>query len=111
MRSGGCGIGQDAEGDSGIAAVHEVKEIVDEFVAPAFGGLRFEPGFGGAVEKNGSSAGTACSSTVVVVPSRWSDTPVRSASSGISTASVKIVSRLGAVLGMSRLRSVNHAVS
>jgi hypothetical protein len=52
--AGGSGIGQDAEGQAGIPAMDEIDKIVNEFVAPAFGGLRFEPGLGGAVEKNDS---------------------------------------------------------
>jgi hypothetical protein len=45
-------IGKDAEGDSRIAAVHQVDEIVDQLAVPAFDGLRFEPSFAGAVEEN-----------------------------------------------------------
>ena len=32
--------------------MHEIDKIVDDFVAPAFVGWRFEPGFGGAVEQD-----------------------------------------------------------
>ena len=46
------GIGEDAEGDAGIAAVDEVDEVVDEFAVPAFVDLRFEPCFGGAIEQD-----------------------------------------------------------
>ena len=46
------GIREEAEGDPGIAGANEIDEVVNYFVAPAFGGLRFEPRFGGAVEEN-----------------------------------------------------------
>jgi len=36
----------------GFPAVHEINEVVNQLVAPAFDRLRFEPGFGGAVEEN-----------------------------------------------------------
>ncbi len=45
-------IREEAKGDAGIAGANEINEVVNDFVAPAFGGLRFEPGFGGAVEEN-----------------------------------------------------------
>ena len=51
-RPGRSGIGEKTESDAGIAGVNEINEVVNDFVAPAFGGLRFEPGFGGAVEKD-----------------------------------------------------------
>src|ERR1700722_10713971 len=44
------GIGENAEGDAGIAAVDEIDQVVDELAVPALVGLRFEPGFGGAVD-------------------------------------------------------------
>ncbi len=49
-----CGwrIGEYSEGDTRVAAVHEVDEIVDELAVPAFDGFRLEPGFGGAVEED-----------------------------------------------------------
>ena len=46
------GIGEKTESDAGIAGADQIDEMVDYFVTPAFGGLRFEPGFGGAVEEN-----------------------------------------------------------
>ncbi len=49
-RPRGGGVGEDAEGDAGIAAVDEIDEVVDELAVPAFVGLRFEPGFGRAVD-------------------------------------------------------------
>ena len=49
---GRSGIREEAEGDAGIAGTNEINEVVNYFVAPAFGGLRFEPGFGGAVEED-----------------------------------------------------------
>src|ERR1700733_14546399 len=45
-----CGVGEDSERDAGIAAVDEIDEIVDELAVPAFVGLRFEPGFGRAID-------------------------------------------------------------
>lgn len=51
-RPGRSRIGEKTESDAGIAGANEIDEMVNYFVTPAFGGLRFEPGFGGAVEKN-----------------------------------------------------------
>jgi|SRR5438876_6281423 len=51
-RPGRSGIGEKTESDAGIAGANEIDEMVNYFVTPAFGGLRFEPGLGGAVEKN-----------------------------------------------------------
>jgi len=45
-------ISEDTESDSGVTAVHQVDEIVDQFAVPAFDSLRFEPGFAGAVEED-----------------------------------------------------------
>jgi len=53
-RPGRGGVRENAESDAGIAAVNEIDEVVDEFVGPAFEGLGFKPGFGGAVEKDDS---------------------------------------------------------
>ena len=36
-------IRKEAESDAGIAAVDEIKKVVDEFAVPAFEGLRLEP--------------------------------------------------------------------
>ena len=46
------GIGKETEGDAGIAGVDQIQKVMDKFVAPAFGGLRFKPSFGGAVEQH-----------------------------------------------------------
>src|SRR5207245_2204538 len=54
--TGGRGIRHDAKGDPGIAAVHQINEIVDELMVPAFGGLGFEPRFGGAIEESESES-------------------------------------------------------
>ena len=55
MRSQGeCGFRKEAEGDPRIAAVHEINKVVHHFVAPAEVGLRFEPGFGGAIGQDDS---------------------------------------------------------
>src|SRR6267378_7920093 len=51
-RPGRSGIGEKTESDAGIAGANQIDEVVNYFVAPAFGGLRFEPGFGGPVEEN-----------------------------------------------------------
>ena len=51
-RPGRSGIGEKTESDAGIAGANQINEMVNYFVTPAFGGLRFEPGFGGAVEKD-----------------------------------------------------------
>src|SRR5579863_3024672 len=45
-------ISKNAESNTRIAAVHKIDEVVNDFVSPAFGSLRFEPGFGGAVEED-----------------------------------------------------------
>ena len=45
-------IGEDTEGDAGIAAVHQVDEVVDQLAVPAFDSVRFEPGFAGAVDED-----------------------------------------------------------
>ena len=49
-----CGrrISEYAERNAGVAAVHQIDEIVDELAMPAFACLRFEPGFAGAVEED-----------------------------------------------------------
>ena len=49
---GPSGIGEKTKSDPWIAGANEIDEVVNYFVAPAFGGLRFEPSFGGAVEEN-----------------------------------------------------------
>jgi hypothetical protein len=49
---GRSGIREEAEGHAGIARANQIDEMVNYFMAPAFGGLRFEPGFGGAVEED-----------------------------------------------------------
>ena len=43
---------EEAEGNAGITALNQVEEIMDDFVAPGFGGLRFDQGLGGAIEKD-----------------------------------------------------------
>ena len=50
--SSGRRIGEDTEGDAGIAAVYEVDEIVNELAVPAFARLRLEQGFAGTIEEN-----------------------------------------------------------
>ena len=49
---GGGRIGEDAEGDAWIAAVHQVDEVGDQLAMPAFNGLRFKPGFAGAIDED-----------------------------------------------------------
>ena len=49
---GGWRIGEDTEGDTGIAAVHQVDEIVNQLAVPTLDGLQFEPSFAGAVEED-----------------------------------------------------------
>ncbi len=51
-RPGRSGIGEKTESDAGIAGADQIDEMVDYFVTPAFGGLRFEPGFCSAVEED-----------------------------------------------------------
>lgn len=38
------------ESDARISAMHEIDEVVNDFVMPTFIGLRFKPSLGGAVE-------------------------------------------------------------
>src|SRR5262249_46279559 len=40
---------EDAEGEAGGAAVHQVGEVADQVVAPTFGRVRFAPGLAGPV--------------------------------------------------------------
>jgi hypothetical protein len=51
-RPGRSGIREEAEGDARIAGANQINEMVNYFMAPAFRCLRFEPGFGGAVEED-----------------------------------------------------------
>jgi len=46
------GVGKNTESDARIFAVDQVNEIVDEFVAPAFGSFGFDGGFAKAIEEN-----------------------------------------------------------
>ena len=49
---GRSGIGEKTESDAGVAGANQINEVVNYFVAPAFSGLRFEPGFGATVEED-----------------------------------------------------------
>lgn len=51
-RPGRRGIREKTKSDAGIAGANEIEKMTDHFVAPAFGGLRFEPRFRRAVEQN-----------------------------------------------------------
>ena len=45
-------VGEHAEGNARILRMDEIDEVVDELVMPAFGGARFDEGFGEAVGNN-----------------------------------------------------------
>ena len=49
---GRSGIREEAESHARIAGPDQIDEMVDHFMPPAFIGLRFEPGFGGAIEEH-----------------------------------------------------------
>ena len=51
-QDGRGGAREQAEGYPWIFGMDQVNEIVDDFVAPGFRGLRFDPGLGEAVEED-----------------------------------------------------------
>lgn len=51
-RGGGGGVREETETDSWVSALHQINGIADHFPRPASGGVGFEPGFRGAVEKD-----------------------------------------------------------